>query len=315
MIVFTIITKDYLAYAKAVKNSFARNYDGEFRFIAFVTSLELDDDYNDSEIEIMSFKSGLEIEKVKLAFQKYGEVDIDSLRYTLKPILIEHFLKSQNKVIYCDSDLYFTGNVAEMVHSLDHNNVLITPHWFPITPDASNGYLKKAFFDGIYNAGFVAFNKQGIDAAIWWGNACLFNCSRDQDVLNTFVDQTYLNLFPIYFDKVKILDEGYNAAGWNEKILNWTVSGFCTSVLEDVRKTKEVKFIHFSPYTFSVLKDNNGEYWTKIRGQYIEELKNYGLEINPIIKHNKNLFWYVGKLLPKQWLSKVVLSRRAKKSK
>jgi hypothetical protein len=86
-------------------------------------------------------------------------------------------------------------------------------------------------------------NQQAILALSWWANCCFYNVKK-AFWRGLFDDQKYLDLFPILFDKVKIIKEkGCNLAGWN--YLNYHLNRVSNGdlVIDDANK---LIFIHFA---------------------------------------------------------------------
>lgn len=167
----------------------------------------------------------------------------DKLRWALKPIFLKHLLNETNAVIYVDNDIYFYNDFAFLFKELESNNVLLTPHFYKNSPHEDQNWLEANFRVGLYNAGFIGVNKQGIIALNWWANCCLYNVKK-AFWRGLFDDQKYLDLFPILFDKVKIIKEkGCNLAGWN--YLNYHLKRDSNGdlVIDDANK---LIFIHFA---------------------------------------------------------------------
>lgn len=167
----------------------------------------------------------------------------DKLRWALKPVFLKHLLNETNALIYVDNDIFFYNDFSFLFHELTTNNILLTPHFYKSSPHEDQNWLEANFRVGLYNAGFVGVNQQAILALNWWANCCLYNVKKDF-WRGLFDDQKYLDLFPILFDKVKIIkDKGCNLAGWN--YLNYHLKRDSNDSLI-VDKTNKIIFIHFA---------------------------------------------------------------------
>ena len=167
----------------------------------------------------------------------------DKLRWALKPVFLAHLLNETNEVIYVDNDIYFYNDFSFLFHELKTNNILLTPHFYKINTFEDQNWLEANFRVGLYNAGFIGVNQQAILALNWWANCCLYNVKK-VFWRGLFDDQKYLDLFPILFDKVKIIKEkGCNLAGWN--YLNYHLKRESNGdlVIDDIDK---LIFIHFA---------------------------------------------------------------------
>ena len=121
-----------------------------------------------------------------------------------------------------------TGNqqdTCDMVlfNELENNNTVLTPHWRGEYPEIDEVNFNLQFVGGLYNAGFIGVNESAKNAMSWWANACLYKCEKDFKN-GHYVDQTYLNLLPIYFEGIKILKhQGCNVANWNQNVCKRTI--------------------------------------------------------------------------------------------
>ena len=99
---------------------------------------------------------------------------------------------------------------------------------------------------GIYNLGFLAVRNTSntMDLMNWWckklKNQCIIDLSR-----GLFVDQLWMNLAPVYFDKV-LIDKypGYNMAHWNLHERKLSKNGE-----EFIVNNVQLVFYHFSHYS------------------------------------------------------------------
>ena len=143
--------------------------------------------------------------------------DEDSLRWALKPTLMQFLLEKQNHdaVIFADSDVCFFADIGFLFDALRTHTILLTPHWRPIDPGINEVQFRCNLQHGLYNGGFVGAGKKGIDALRWWEHVCRYRCEK-RVTEGFYVDQKYLDFLPIYFDGVKILKhKGCNVAEWN----------------------------------------------------------------------------------------------------
>ena len=178
----------------------------------------------------------------------------DKLRWALKPIFLKYLLNESNAVIYVDNDIYFYNDFTFLFHELETNNILLTPHFYNSNPHEDQNWLEANFRVGLYNAGFIGVNKQAITALNWWANCCLYNLKK-VFWRGLFDDQKYLDLFPILFDKVKIIKEkGCNLAGWN--YLNYSLHRNAAGSLI-IDKNNKLIFIHFAESSLVDFSETN----------------------------------------------------------
>jgi hypothetical protein len=192
--------------------------------------------------------------------------NLDAFRWSLKSVLINHLLQTNSKVLFLDCDLYFYCDFQFLFDELNINNVIHTPHWFHKLPYSANSNFDLLLFSGIYNADIIGCNQSAAEVIDWWAACCEYKCEINPSK-GYYVDQTYLNLMLIYFEKVKILTQ----RGCNVSALN-----FC----ENKRKLKEegsvninqkysIIFMHFIKYLFNDFKSGKEH----LRALYLKVLE------------------------------------------
>lgn len=149
-------------------------------------------------------------------YRKYAHHNIDSFRWSLKPVFISYLLENGfEKVLYLDCDMFFFNEYHFLFSDLDHSSVLLTPNWINADPLRDKESFFSLFTSGFFSAGFIGANKKGIPALHWWANACHF--SMGEHILHGIRDdQKYLDVFPVKFEDIKIIrHRGCNIGAWN----------------------------------------------------------------------------------------------------
>lgn len=212
----TIITRSHMAWALALLDSL-RQYDAQLPFAILVT----DDDGSVrakagaiSGVEVLSL-TDLAYMPLGLGIAERYAQQSDELRWSMKGVLMEHLLQRYQKVIYGDCDLHFFHDPAWLWKGLETSNMLLTPHWRSSSADVDRGNFDLLFVEGLYNAGFVGASRGALNALRLWAANCLAVCVKD-GARGQFVDQTHLNILPIYFEGIQVLKHrGCNVANWN----------------------------------------------------------------------------------------------------
>jgi len=173
--------------------------------------------------------------------------NLDYLRWSLKPSLILHLLKTEgiDHILYCDCDIHFYGDFDFILEKFEDHDILLSPHWREIRPQFDNDF-KWNFLHGLYNAGFIGISKNAKDMLMWWAEMCAIECSADKNDRGTYVDQKYLDAVPLYFPNTHIIRHyGCNVAAWNMRHLprQITESGDITIAGDPLI------FIHYSNVT------------------------------------------------------------------
>ncbi|MFT6167299.1 MAG: hypothetical protein ACJAV5_000175 [Vicingaceae bacterium] len=217
----------------------------------------------------------------------------NKLRWGLKPIFLEFLLENYNRVIYSDNDVYFFQSPSMFFKELEVHSVVLTPHFYSSQTEKNQNWLEANFTVGLFNAGFIAVNRNGINALQWWAKCCLYNIKKSYS-RGLFDDQKYLDLFPILFEKVKILKQpGSNLAGWNDEVLQPTGA--------------EVNFIHFADLTMSKFRNPQSNYHSFYR-KYIEVLNKYNSDFKfklvyyskySILNYIRFVLWNISRLVEK----------------
>lgn len=215
----TIITSDHLPRALALFESI-KKYDPSCTLIILIA-----DDL--AEVSTGSLRESIKIIPIEVLrpyrltnelFTKYAHFDIDAFRWSLKPILMSYLLESgYDKVLYIDCDMYFFGDYSFLFKELDQHAILLTPNWINADPL----YDKDSFFSlltsGLFSAGFIGANRDGLEALRWWSAACHFMIG-DQVAQGIRGDQKYLDVLPVKFEGTKIIrHRGCNIGSWNVK--------------------------------------------------------------------------------------------------
>jgi hypothetical protein len=149
-------------------------------------------------------------------YNKYAHTHMNEFRWAMKPVLISYLLeKGFDKVLYLDCDMFFVNDYTFLYLELNDAGVLLTPNWNNMDPLIDKGGFLSSFTGGIFSAGFIGANKEGLPALLWWANACHF-------MMGAFInigignDQRYLDVLPVYFEQTKIIrHRGCNIGSWN----------------------------------------------------------------------------------------------------
>lgn len=240
----TIITRSHWAWALALLDSL-RQFDPELPFAVLITDidrLEPQELRGVENVEVLFLKEVVQVDLGRRIAAKYA-AQSDELRWSLKPVLMTHLLKRYGKVIYGDCDLHFFSDPAWLWKELDTAHVLLSPHWRSSVATKDRPNFDLLYVGGLYNGGFVGAARGGIAALTAWGENCAEVCIKDFSQ-GQYVDQTHLNLLPVYFDDVRVLKHrGCNVANWNmvECARTTTADGTVT-----INATYPIVFIHFT---------------------------------------------------------------------
>ncbi|MFH1441766.1 MAG: glycosyltransferase [Candidatus Omnitrophota bacterium] len=246
----TIISKNYLSYARVLTESFLKHNQGR----VFVLLTDRIDDYFDPTKEKFIL---IELETIKKripAFDKFCfQYNPTELNTAVKPFFLEFIfdIYKPKDIIFLDPDILITSNLNELSNLLGKYSIILIPHITQPYQDTRRPSEIEILKSGVYNLGFIALaNNQTTRTLLsWWKERLKRYCISDVEK-GLFVDQKWIDLVPGFFEGVHILrDKTYNIAYWNfhyRKVLineeNLSVDGI------------QVKFMHFSGFNPDDLK-------------------------------------------------------------
>ena len=145
---------------------------------------------------------------------------IVELATAIKPFVLEKLLAQDgDRVIYMDPDTVLYSRLDDVLNTLDHASIALTPHQTQPENDWQAIWDNEicSLKHGIYNLGFVAVaaTPTGRAFAAWWRERCHRLCV--DDVPNgLFTDQRWIDLVPALFPEVAILrTPRLNVSTWN----------------------------------------------------------------------------------------------------
>jgi len=242
---FTICSKNYLAQAKVLCQSYKATHRGNKFIIALADKLLPQEklalkDYDILEMDELTDKA------ITAMVNRYNIIELNT---ALKPFFIRHlfqFNASLEKLIYLDPDIYVFGNMDIVFKDLDTYDFILTPHFSTPIYDSFLLTEKIVLNTGIFNLGFIAVKRSHTltDLLKWWcmkmTNECIHNLAKGY-----FVDQLWMNLSICHFNNYKIdKSPGLNAAHWNLHERTFK----CQNNIWWVNDTYPLLFFHFSSY-------------------------------------------------------------------
>lgn len=266
----TISTKSHLHKVQALFQS-VRQFNAELDLVVLIVDAHIGSApiYAEDEFVSIPLNDLKSIRHAPQIIQKYHE-NYDPLRWSLKPILMQHLLisKGYEQVIYTDNDVYYFADPEFLFQMLNDAAVIITPHWRCINPTDYEDNFKDNFTDGMFNAGFIGASISGISALDWWASVCKYRCSKAK-AEGFYVDQKYLDLLAIRFENVKVIKHrGCNVAFWNQVDCKRTkING---QVL--INDEYPVIFIHFTDDLIDDIKSGKDALLAPFLATYINAL-------------------------------------------
>jgi len=218
----TIVSKNYLAYARTLCGSFKRFHPDAPFFVLLVDELEgTGFDPRAEPYELIEARSiGIEnFERVAFRF------NILELNTNVKPSFLRFLMRERSvqRLLYLDPDILVIGSLQPVFDSLDQHSIILTPHCVSPIADFLRPSEQDFLLAGVFNLGFIGVRdtpetRRFLD---WWALRCL-TLGFSEQRSGLFVDQKWCNLAPCLFDGVGIVrDVGWNMAYWNlhERVL------------------------------------------------------------------------------------------------
>jgi glycosyltransferase involved in cell wall biosynthesis/GT2 family glycosyltransferase len=213
--VFTIVARNYLAYARVLAASLARHNPGVRLQVILV---------DDPERSIPPQPLFDLIHADELPFDPPSELhtmaaiyDVTELATAVKPWAFEHlFSRGASVVLYLDPDIELFGSLGALEPLTREQGMLLTPHiTAPLPRDGKRPDERDLLRSGIYNLGFLALSAQAAQAFLpWWRQGLRRDCLNDP-AGGLFVDQRWIDYAPALFEPRILKDPGYNVAYWN----------------------------------------------------------------------------------------------------
>jgi hypothetical protein len=253
----TVVTSDYLPWARVLADSFA-THNPHARFVVAVL-----DEPDPSRLRSDDSFELVRADEIGLSGAEYAWMgaiyDGFELSCAVKPWLLRHLLTLADAALYLDADIMICGSLAEIAEQATTAGLLLSPH--TLEPLPLDGLLPDddiLLRSGQFNGGFVAVGQDGVAFLDWWrdrlARECLVGGAAQPE---RFVDQRFLDLALNYFPSAILRDRGANVAYWNlaTRRLEIGLDGYTVD-------GGPLRFMHFSgfdPFTPHVLSKHAGQ--------------------------------------------------------
>ena len=213
---FTIISKNYIAYARTLMKSFTEYHEGVKTFVLLADKIDGYFDLSTENFEVIE-ADALGIQDFDSFSFKYNIIEFNT---AVKPFFFEYlFLKRGfKKIMYLDPDILVLRSLKEIFETLDNYSIVLTPHIMSPLPD--DDYSPKdidILKAGTFNLGFIALSQSNsADRLLTWWKDRLYDKCLQAPISGYAIDQIWMNLITCFFDDYFVLKEpGYNVAYWN----------------------------------------------------------------------------------------------------
>ena len=241
--VFTIVSKNYISYARTLLDSVAKVHPEYDIYLCLADRLDgYFDDVNESFKVITSDKI-----RIPNFIDMTLRYDIMEFNTAVKPFMFRWLFDNTDLdvVIYLDPDIHVYSRLDQLETELEQGaSLVLTPHITRPLEDGKSPNDYHMLQSGVFNLGFMAARRcqETLSYIDWWGRRLMTHCASDVSN-NLFTDQKWCDLAPCFLDRLKVLkDPGYNVAYWN---LAQRKVG-CTSEGEWSVDGQSLAFFHFS---------------------------------------------------------------------
>ena len=224
----TIIARNYLAKALALKDSLVRHGDADRLYIMVI------DARAHAELPPVPGVEWMIPDDLALTHREVLNLammyDLTEFATAIKPLLLELLMAETDQAIYLDPDTYVATPMAELVPALRDSEagILLTPHVLEpnVSGEAtlfSEGHL---LYAGVYNLGFCAVDRRATEFLHWWWSHLKTECLHSPvDAL--FVDQKWVDIGAVLFHGTAWQHYGYNVGIGNlhERVIEADADG------------------------------------------------------------------------------------------
>jgi glycosyltransferase involved in cell wall biosynthesis len=273
----TIVSSNYLAYAKTLFDSLEIHYPASKRVLCIVDAPDV------AVAELGTRCTVLRLQDLGLPnhahfVYRYGVMELNT---AVKPYALAWIAKNMREaadgMMYIDPDIRFYRPLSDVEALIaDGALAVLTPHLTaPLYDDKMPSELS-IMRAGVYNCGFIAIgpHAQRGDFLEWWCRRLEYGAFVDFEA-GLFTDQKWIDLAPGLFPDVRVLrHSGYNVAYWN-------LAHRPLAINADGRYTaggSELAFFHFSgidPHDASLLSKHQTRFTASDLGPFQPEYQRY----------------------------------------
>ena len=240
--VFTIASKNYLAYVRVLLKSVAKVHPEYELYLCLADRV---DGYFDAVSEPFTVVQADAI-GIPTLDDMAIRYDIMEFNTAVKPYMFQWLLQNKelDSVIYLDPDIRVYSRLTAIEQQLaTGGTVVLTPHITRPVEDGKNPNDYHMLQAGVFNLGFAAVRRcpEGVAFVEWWGRRLATMGVADFSK-NLFTDQRWCDLAPCFLNDLRILkNPAYNVAYWNLAERHITFDGKYWS-----SNGQPLAFFHFS---------------------------------------------------------------------
>lgn len=239
-LICTIITKSYLAHARALAESI-RKHNPDLPPLLVLLADRVDGCFDPKKepFDMIQLADLADQEAVQQMSFYYTPFEFCcALRGCLHGYILDH--TDAQSWMFLDSDVLVYHDLNQVFHQIDAHSIVLSPH---LTAPVDHGEFEiSALHAGLYNAGFLGLRRTDVTRTFvsWFQQRLRWHCFEDHPII--FVDQAWLDLVPLFFPDVSLLKhKGANLGHWN--LRGYRISQESEGFSVD---NVPIQFVHFS---------------------------------------------------------------------
>lgn len=211
----TIVSNNYLAYARVFTRSFLEHHPDGKVYVLLVDRPDPALRYEAEPFEAV-FVESLGIPGFPHYSFRYSILELNT---AVKPWFLLHLHRTHghDRICYFDPDILIAGDLSPIYDRLGTADAVLTPHVTAPIEDDRTPSERDFLLSGMYNLGFlgVAFNERTVPYLDWWHRRLYKECLHEVE-RGLFVDQRWMDFAPSFLARAEIWrDLGCNVAYWN----------------------------------------------------------------------------------------------------
>ncbi|MGG6270201.1 hypothetical protein ACQ4M3_34850 [Leptolyngbya sp. AN03gr2] len=285
----TVVTKNYLAYARTLAETLHEHHPESKLYVLIVDRIDNYFQPASEPFEVIRLEELPDQHTIEQMCFYYTPLE---LCCALRGLLHEYIIKqtAAESWIFLDCDIMVGHSLEMLFETLSETSILLTPHC-SVPLDVKNVEHELSILThGLSNAGFLGLRRteQTREFLNWWKDRLTnysFLDSAIGDPRGLSLDQRWLNLVLLYFPDFKFVKHpGANIGHWNfyERQFERNPEG------EIIVNQNPVLFLHFSGWDIHnpeyvskhspLYREKDASPWTELAGLYREKLLKNGYE-------------------------------------
>lgn len=284
-LICTIISKSYLAHARALAESI-REHNPDLPPLLVLLADRVDGFFDPAKepFQMIQMEDLADQEAVQQMSFYYTPFELCcALRGCLHGYILDH--TEAQSWMFLDSDILVFHDLSQIFRQIEAHSIVLSPHLTaPVDPEDVELGETSVLHAGLYNAGFLGLQRTDEARAFvsWFQQRLRWYCFDHHRVV--FVDQAWLNLAPLFFSGVSLLRNiGANLGHW--KLRGHRITRGPEGFTVD---GAPIQFVHFSGWDPAMpeqvssynahLNSSTCPGWDEVGADYAKRLYKFGYD-------------------------------------